>query len=97
MIVVAKLDGSPRRVVDLQKLNAVTKRLTHHTPSPWNQVCVIPPHLPPHKKKTVLDAFGEFNSIPLSKASRDKTTFITEWGRCHNLRGPQGGKTTLKR
>ena len=37
-IVVApkKKDGSPRRMVDLQKLNAATQRETHHMLSPFN-------------------------------------------------------------
>ena len=33
MVVVAKADGSPRRKVDLQVLNHVSSRETHHTPS----------------------------------------------------------------
>ena len=38
MVVAPKKDGSPRRIVNLQKLNAATRRETHHTPSPFNQV-----------------------------------------------------------
>ena len=83
MVVVTIPDGSPRRVVDLQKLNSVTIRETHHTHSPWNQACVIPPNT----KKTILDAWNGFHSIPLTKESREKTTFITEWGRYRYLRG----------
>ena len=33
MVVAPKKDDSPRRTVDLQKLNAPTMRETHHTPS----------------------------------------------------------------
>ena len=52
MVVVPKKDGTPRRTVYLQNLNKVTMRETHHTPSPFNIVIVVPPG----KKKTVLDA-----------------------------------------
>ena len=77
MVVTAKQDGSPRRVFDLQNVNCVSKRETHHIPSPWNQVSSIPSN----KRKTVLDAWNGYHSIPLDVQSRDKTTFITEWGR----------------
>lgn len=86
MVVVPKHDNSPRRVVDLQKLNAATKRETHHTPAPYNQVSVIPPN----KKKTVLDAWNGYHSLSLAPSARDATSFITEWGRYRYLRAPQG-------
>jgi hypothetical protein len=86
MVVVPKKDGSPRRTVDLQQLNAATYRETHHTPSPFNQASVVPPHT----KKTVLDAWNGYHSMPLSPAARDATTFITEWGRYRYLGSPQG-------
>ena len=77
---------SPRRTVDLQNLKKVTLRETHHTPSPFNIVSVVPPG----KKKTILDAWNGYHSVPLSPAARDATTFITEWGRYRYLRAPQG-------
>lgn len=86
MVVAPKKDGSPRRTVDLQKLNAATMRETHHTPSPFNQVSVVPART----KKTVLDAWNGYHSLPLSPTARDATTFITEWGRYRYLRAPQG-------
>ena len=46
-----KKDGSPRRTVYLQNLKVVTRRETHHTPSPFNLVSTVP-----LGKKTVLDA-----------------------------------------
>ena len=55
MVVVAKKDGSPRRTVDLQNLNKATKRATHHTPTPFNVVSVVPCN----KKKTVIDAWND--------------------------------------
>ena len=86
MIVVPKKDGTPRRTVDLQNLNKVTHRETHHTPSPFNIVSGVPAG----KKKTVLDAWNVYHSVPLSPEARNATTFITEWGRYRYLRAPQG-------
>lgn len=86
MVVVPKKDGSPRRTVDLQELNKATLRETHHTPSPFNIVSSIPPKT----KKTVLDAWNGYHSVPLAPEAREATTFITEWGRYRYKRAPQG-------
>ena len=86
MVVVAKKDGSPRRTVDLQALNKATLRETHHTPTPFNIVSTIPNRM----KKTILDAWNGYHSVPLSSESREATTFITEWGRYRYKRAPQG-------
>ena len=86
MIIATKKDGSPRRTVDLQKVNQATLRETHHTPAPFNQVSIIPPYT----KKTALDAWNGYHSLPLAPDARDATTFITEWGRYRYLRAPQG-------
>ena len=72
--------------MDLQKLNQTTPREIHHTPSPFNQVSTVPPHM----KKTVLDAWNGYHSLPLSPKTRDATTFITEWGRYRYLHAPMG-------
>ena len=86
MIVVPKNDGSPRRTVDLQKLNDATLRETHHTPTPFEQVSTVPPNT----LKTILDAWNGYHSVLLAQESRDATTFITEWGRYRYLRAPMG-------
>ena len=86
MVIVPKKDGSPRRTVDLQNLNAATYRATHHTASPFNQVSQVPPNT----YKTVLDAWNGYHSLHLSPSARDATTFITEWGRYRYRRAPQG-------
>ena len=86
MVVAPKKDGSPRRTVDLQKLNASTLRETHHTPSPFNLASLVPANT----RKTVLDAWNGYHSLTLSPSARDATTFITEWGRYRYLRAPQG-------
>jgi len=54
MVTVPKKNGSPRRTVDLQNLNAATRRETHHTQSPFHIVNVVPRG----KTKTVLDAWN---------------------------------------
>ena len=86
MVVTAKSDGSPRRTVDLQKLNQQCLRETHHCKSPFwlaNQI--------PHRtKKSVLDATDGYHAILLDEESRPLTTFITEWGRYRYRRLPQG-------
>ena len=63
MVVAPKKDGSSRGAVDLQKLDTATRRETHHTPSPFNQVSVAPART----KKTVLDACNGYHSLPLSQ------------------------------
>ena len=42
MVVTAKTDGTPRRTVDLQALNKVSIRETHHTIPPAKQARSIP-------------------------------------------------------
>ena len=90
MIVTPKKDGTPRRVVDLQALNKVSLRETHHTPSPWQQVSSIPKNM----KKTVLDAWNGYHSVPLDPKSCHKTTFLTVFGRYMYLRAVQGFKAS---
>ena len=86
MITVPKNDRSPRRTVDLQNLNAATRRGKHHTLSPFNLVIIVPPR----KKKNVLDVGNGYQSLPFSTEAHDATIFITEWGRYQYLRAPQG-------
>ena len=86
LLATPKKNGDPRLVVDLQPLNAVSKRETHHTPSPWNLACAIPKGM----LKSILDAWNGYHLVPLAPESREKTTFITEWGRYRYLRAPQG-------
>ena len=86
MIVVAKHDGSPRRTVDYQALNAATYRETHHTPPAFHQISAIPAD----SKKTTLDAWEGYHSLKLSPDASNATTFITEWGRYRYKSAPQG-------
>ena len=86
MVVTAKADGSPRRVVDYTELNKHTPRQTHHTASPWTIVSSIPPN----KVKSVLDCWHGYHSVPLNPSDRHLTTFVTEWGRYQYRTVPQG-------
>ena len=86
MVVCAKKTGKPRRTVDLQPLNRHATRETHHTPSPFHQARSVPHG----KKKTVLDAWNGYHSVPIRKEDRHLTTFITPWGRYRYKTAPQG-------
>ena len=86
MVVALKKSGKVRRTVDLQGLNKQCKRETHHTESPFNLACQVPPGT----KKTVLDASEGYHAIALDEESQPLTTFITPWGRYMYLRMPQG-------
>lgn len=86
MVVCAKKNGEPRRTVDFQALNAHATRETHHTPSPFHQARSVPQG----KKKTVLDAWNGYHSVPIREEDRHLTTFITPWGRYRYKTAPQG-------
>ena len=85
IFVTAKKNGDPRRTVDLQSLNRHATRETHYTSSPFQARTV------PHgTKKTVIDAWNGYHSVPLHEEDRHLTTFITSWGRYRYLVAPQG-------
>ena len=86
MVTVPKKDGTPRRTVDLKKLNDATHRETHHTSPPFVQVNLVPRN----QKKTILDAWNGYHGVELSEEAREATTFITEWGRYRYCRAPMG-------
>ena len=88
MVITMKKDGTPRCTIDLQKLNSQTARETHHCESPFQ----LASQIPPHTKKTVIDAVDGCHAIPLDEASQKLTIFITEWERYMCLRMPQGFK-----
>ena len=57
-------------------------------------ICAKPFHqarsVPQGKKKTVLDAWNGYHSVPLHPDDRHYTTFITPWGRYRYCTAPQG-------
>ena len=86
MLITAKADGSPRRVIDYQAVNAHTPRQTHHTRNPW----AIASSVPAGKYKSVLDNWHGYHSVPLAPEDRDVTCFLTPWGRYRYKTTPQG-------
>ena len=86
MVICAKQNGTPRRTIDFQHLNAHATRETHHTQSPFHKAKSVPPG----KRKTVFDAWNGYHNIPLHPDDRHYTTFITPWGRYRYRIAPQG-------
>jgi len=86
MVVCAKKNGTPRRTVDFQALNAHAVRETHHTQSPFHQARSVPRDT----KKTVFDALNGYHSVPIREEDKHLTTFITPWGRYRYKTAPQG-------
>ena len=86
MVTVPKHNGDPRRTVDMQSLNKASVRQTHPTRSPF----MLASSVPAGKTKSVLDVWNSFHSVPLMDEDRDKTTFITPWGRFRYRVSPQG-------
>ena len=54
--------------------------------SPFHQARLVPPNT----KKTVLDAWNGYHSVPLHEDDLHYTTFITPWGRYRYRVAPQG-------
>ena len=86
MVIRPKDNGKPRRTIDTQPLNKVTKRETHHVIPPAKQVRAIPKG----QIMTVCDAWNGYHSIPIAEEDRHKFTFATEYGRYRYCRAPQG-------
>ena len=86
MVTCAKKNGSLRRTIDLQPLNAHATRETHHTQSPFHQARAVPQDT----RKTVFDAWNGYHSVALHPDDRHFTTFITPWGRYRYKTAPQG-------
>ena len=86
MVVVPKHDGSLRRTVDLTALNKASRRRTHHTKSPF----ALASQVPRNKKKSVLDVWNAYHSVPVREEDQHKLTFITQWGRYRYKKAPQG-------
>ena len=86
MVIVKKKDGSPRRTVDYQKLNAQCVREPVYSASPFHTARQIPQNT----WKSVFDAVDGYHSVKIDETSSKLTTFITPWGRYRYLRFPQG-------
>lgn len=86
MVICAKKNGKPRRTLDFQPLNVHATRETHHTPSRFHQARLVAHGT----KKSALDAWNEYHSVPIHQDDRHLTTFITPWGRYRYKTAPQG-------
>ena len=86
LVIATKHDGSPRRTVDFQALNAASVRQTHHTRSPYHLAREIPAGM----KKTIYDAWNGYHSMLVHEDDRHLTTFLTEYGRYRYITLPQG-------
>ena len=86
MVITPKQNGEPRRVVDYQPINAHAARQTHHTESCWSLAASVPAGV----KKTVLDAWHGYHSVPIVEEDRHLTTFLTPFGAYRYRTTPQG-------
>lgn len=85
MVMFTKNNGKPRRTVDFHPLNVHATRETHHNPSPFHQAKLVSHD----SKKSVLDAWNGYHSVPIYKDDRHLTTFITPWNRYWYTTVPQ--------
>ena len=86
MVITGKHDGSPRRVVDLSRLNKQCTRETYTSESPFH----VARRIPPKTWKTVTDAWNGYHSVPLRESDRHLTTFATPYGLFRYKRAVQG-------
>ena len=86
MVVTRKHNGTPRRTVDISRLNKHCKRETFPTESPFH----LARRVPKGTWKTDSDAWNGYHSVPLRQSYRHLTTFITPFGRWRYTRAPQG-------
>ena len=90
MVVTRKHNGSPRRTVDLSRINKYCSRDLYVTESPFHAARRIPAGA----WKTVIDAWNGYHSIPLRESDCHLTTFITPFGLFRYKRAIQGYKSS---
>ena len=86
MVVTSKANGSPRRTVDMQSQNKASVRQTYPVEAPFK----LASRIPHHKKKTVVDSWNGYHSVPIEESDRHVTTFLTQWGRYRYCVSPMG-------
>lgn len=86
MVLQAKSNGDPRRTIDLQPLNDNSVRQSYPVGSPF----LLASKVPRDKKKSVVDCWNGYHSVPIHEDDRHYTSFITPWGRYRYLVSPQG-------
>ena len=70
----------------MQPQNRWSVRQTYPTESPFT----LATRIPNHTKKTVVDAWNGYHSVPIHEEDRHVTTFMTPWGRYRYKVAPQG-------
>ena len=86
MVICNKKNGSPRKTVDFEALNAIASRETHHTTSPFHQA---QSRSVPRNKKTIFYCWNGYHNIPLHADDQHLPTFISPWGHfCYKVVPP---------
>ena len=86
MVVTSKSNGMPRRTVDMQPQNKASVRQTYPVEAPFK----LASRIPEKKKKTILDCWNGYHSLPIVDEDRHVTTFLTPWGRYRYCVAPMG-------
>ncbi len=86
VIVDKKGTNEKRFTMDLKRLNSQVKRTVHPSKSPKEAVN----NIRGAKFLTKIDATKGYWQVPLTKKSRQLTTFMTPWGRYRYKRNPMG-------
>ena len=76
MVVIRKQNGSPRRIVHMQKLKNAFLRQIHSFMSPYHKALIVPSN----SYKMVTDAFEGYHSVSLDKESCKLTQLGTPFG-----------------
>ena len=90
MVLTAKSNGDPRRTVDYQPLNKHVQRQTFPMVTPFQ----LASRIPPGAKKTVVDNWNGFHSVPLHEDDRHYTAFLTPDGRYQYKVAAQGNNVS---
>ena len=86
MIITPKQNGEPRRCVDYGPINKHAARQTHHTEGPW----ALASSIPAGTRKSVVDFWHGYHSVPIAVEDRHLTSFITPYGAYRYCTTPQG-------
>ena len=90
MVITAKSNVDPRKTIDYQPLNKDSPRPTFPVQSPFHLASQIPSNV----KKTVVDCWNGYHSVPLHPDDCNYTAFLTEWGRYQFKVSAQGHLAT---
>jgi hypothetical protein len=89
-LLVKKKDASWRLVIDYRKLNAVTYQFHHPLPSLQDSLS----YLQPSQIYSSVDLYKGYHQVCVESDSKDKTSFVTEFGSYRFTRMPMGLKNS---